>query len=215
MKEDTTKKVLMDGYVGVKFQAVRLSEAPPPEVADLYEAFSAACERLRRHNMTPANGGNISARHGDGMVISASGANLGCLEPEELIYVTECREDDEHVCYHGPIHPSSESIMHWLIYSERPEAGAIIHAHDEFATRPEVLEGRVIESEREEPYGSVALARMAIDAFQRAERIIVLKNHGYVAIGPDLAGALDLVVTTHKRLLDISGSGFNQSAAPP
>ncbi|MCP4693223.1 MAG: class II aldolase/adducin family protein [Desulfobacterales bacterium] len=205
MREKKTEKKLMDGYVGVKFQAVRLSEAAPPGAAALYEVFSEACARLRRHDMTPANGGNISIRHGDGMVISASGANLGCLEPEELIHVTECGEDDERVCYHGPIHPSSESIMHWLIYEDRPEAGAIIHAHDEFATRPELLEGRVVESKQEEPYGSVALARMAIDAFQRAERIIVLKNHGYVAIGPDLPAARDLVVATHKRLLDVSG----------
>ncbi len=199
------EKKLMDGYVGVKFQAVRLSDAAPPGAAARYEAFSEVCAGLRRRDMTPANGGNISTRHGDGMVITASGSNLGRLEPGELIHVTECREDDEHVCYHGPIEPSSETIMHWLIYRERPEAGAIIHAHDEFATRPELLEGRVIESEREEPYGSVALARVAIDAFQRAERIIVLKNHGYVAIGPDLTSACDLVVATHERLLDVSG----------
>ncbi len=36
-------------------------------------------------------------------------------------------------------------------YGERHEAGAIIHAHNEFGARFEELEGRVIESEREEP----------------------------------------------------------------
>ncbi len=51
------------------------------------------------------------------MVISESGANPGRLEPEELILVTECREDDEHVRCHGPIEPSLQTIMHWLIHT--------------------------------------------------------------------------------------------------
>ena len=82
------------------------------------------------------------------------------------------------------------------------KARAIIHAHDEFATRPELLAGEVEESKREEPYGTIELAHMAIETFQRAERIIVLKNHGYIAIGPDLDRTCDLVVHTHLKLLD-------------
>ncbi len=120
----------MDGHVGVNAQGVRLSEA-----AALYEAFSEVYARLRRRNMTRAVGGNIIAAHGEGMVISASGANLGCLEPEELIHVTECREDDEYVRCHAPIEPFSETIMHWLIYTlpekileiYRPAAYELIH----------------------------------------------------------------------------------------
>jgi ribulose-5-phosphate 4-epimerase/fuculose-1-phosphate aldolase len=96
--------------------------------------------------------------------------------------------------------------MHWLIYRNRQEAEAIIHAHDEFATRPELLVGVVEESEREEPYGTVELARMAIATFRRAERIIVLQNHGYVAIGPDLDRTCDLVVDTHSKLLGTQGN---------
>ena len=91
--------------------------------------------------------------------------------------------------------------MHWLIYKNRPEAHAIIHAHDELATRPELLAGDVQESEREEPYGTIELARMAISTFKQDRRIIVLKNHGYVAIGPDLDRTCDLVVETHLKLL--------------
>ncbi len=151
--------------------------------------------------MTPANAGNLSIRHGVGFFISASGSNLGRLEENELIFVEHCGVESGKVFYRGSLKPSSESIMHWLIYQNRPEARAIIHAHDEFATRPELLVGEVEESEREEPYGSIELASMAIATFQRAERIIVLKNHGYVAIGPDLDRTCDIVVDTHMKLL--------------
>jgi len=201
MAEDNKTKQLMEGYVGVKFHAERLSEELPPGVFDLYDAFARNCGRLREHGMTPANGGNLSIRHGDGFVISSSGCNLGCIEQEELIFVERCDLESEHAWYRGPINPSSETFMHWLIFRGYPEANAIVHAHDEFATRPELLEGEVEQSEREEPYGTIELAHMAIATFKRAKRIIVLKNHGYVAIGPDFDKVCDLIIETHLRLL--------------
>ena len=200
------EKYLLNGYVGVKFQTIQQSNELRPEVADLYAVFKRTCDRLKAHDMTPANAGNLSMRFGDGFFISASGANLGCIEEDELILVERCDVEVECVVYHGPTEPSSESIMHWLIYRNRQEAEAIIHAHDEFATRPELLAGVVEESEREEPYGTVELARMAIATFQRAERIMVLRNHGYVAVGPDLDRTCDLVVETHLKLLGKRGN---------
>jgi len=199
-------KHLLEGYVGVKFQPIKRSDKLRPEVADLYAVFKRTCDRLKAHDMTPANAGNLSIRFGDSFFISASGSNLGAIEEKELIFVERCDVKAECVVYHGPMKPSSESIMHWLIYRNRLEARAIIHAHDEFATRPELLAGVVEESEREEPYGTVELARMAIATFQRAERIIVLQNHGYVAIGPNLDRTCDLVVDTHLKLLGKRGN---------
>jgi ribulose-5-phosphate 4-epimerase/fuculose-1-phosphate aldolase len=95
--------------------------------------------------------------------------------------------------------------MHWLIYGDRPEARAIIHAHDEIATRPELIAGQIQQSDHEAPYGTLELARAAIKTFRRAEAIIVLKNHGYVAIAPTLNKGCDLVVATHLRLLSKTG----------
>jgi L-fuculose-phosphate aldolase len=201
MIDDQRNKQLLHGYVGVKFQAVQLSEEPILETADLYVLFRHSCDRLRAYHMTPANGGNVSIRRGNGFIISASGSNLGCFEEDELTFVEQCDVKKECVLYHGQNKPSSESIMHWLIYKNRHEAHAIIHAHDEFATRPELLAGDVEESEREEPYGTTELAHIAIATFKQDRRIIVLKNHGYVAIGPDLDRTCDLVVDTHLKLL--------------
>lgn len=205
MNQVQGKKKLMDGYVGVKFRAIQCSEEVPPETSGFYTLFKRICDRLKVHDMTPANAGNLSIRYRDGLIITASGSNLGNFEENELIFVKKCRMEDELVLYHGPIKPSSESIMHWLIYKKRPEAAAVIHAHDEFATCSELLVGEIEESNREEPYGSVELANMAIEMFSRAEKIFVLKNHGYIAVGPDLDSTSDLVVDTHLRLLKKRG----------
>ena len=200
--DEEPRKELLDGYVGVKFRPVPSSHKLLPKAEGLYEVFRSTGGRLRDYGMTPANGGNLSIRHGKGFIVTAAGCNLGCIETDELIFVEQCDVASEAVFYHGPFAPSSESIMHWLIYRNRPEAQAIIHAHDELATKSGFLKGRIEESRREEPYGTVALARMAIETFERAERIIVLKNHGYVAAGESLESTCDLVVKTHLQLLE-------------
>ena len=205
MNQVQGKKKLMDGYVGVKFRAIQCSEEVPPETSGFYTLFKRICDRLKVHDMTPANAGNLSIRYRDGLIITASGSNLGNFEENELIFVKKCRVEDELVLYHGPIKPSSESIMHWLIYKKRPEAAAVIHAHDEFATCSGLLVGEIEESNREELYGSIELANMAIEMFSRAEKIFVLKKHGYIAVGPDLDSTSDLVVDTHLRLLKKRG----------
>lgn len=206
MNKKAPKKCLMEGYVGVKFNAVQRAKRAPFDVRAFYPAFRRVCERLKENDMTCANAGNLSVRHQDGLIVTSTGSNLGCLEKNELVFIDQCNADEEKVFYYGPIKPSSETIMHWLIYQKRPEALAIIHAHDEFATCSKLLEGRVHETGCEKPYGSVELARTAIETFERAERIIVLKNHGYVAVGNSLDEACDLVVATHLKLSSASPS---------
>ncbi|MBW2147915.1 MAG: hypothetical protein JRG73_03765 [Deltaproteobacteria bacterium] len=73
MNDSRLRKHLLDGSVGVKFQAVQLSEKSPPEAADVYVVFRHTCECLKTHHMTPVNGGNVSIRCGDGFFIFATG----------------------------------------------------------------------------------------------------------------------------------------------
>ncbi len=196
-------KTLLEGYEGVKFDAVSLGAALPDEGAALFDLFRACGDLLRRHGMTPANGGNLSQRLGSGLLITTSGCNLGEIDRGELALVEQCSLERRRVTYQGPARPSSEAMMHWLIYRDYPEARAVVHAHDEAATSSSAA-GRLPETSREEPYGTVALARQAVETFARGGRIIVLKNHGYVSFDAgDLAGATDTVVQMHLRLVTV------------
>lgn len=195
------KKELLDGYVGIKFDAICESAEVPEEVSDLFEDFRYNTLRLKEYNMTPKNGGNISCRVSGGFAISASGCNLGIMEPHEVIYVTSCSVEEKSVHFCGPLKPSSETLMHYLIFRERPDAGAVIHAHDEVATALSIDSGELKETLREEPYGTIALANMAIEAFRDGASIILLKNHGYVATGDNLTEATDIIIDMHKKLM--------------
>jgi L-fuculose-phosphate aldolase len=200
-----TKKQILDGYSGVKFEAHCVQTAVPEMVSVWYETFRTSGERLGRHGMAPANGGNMSVRLEEGFVVTASGSNLDIIEPNELIWVLKCDVDNETVHYRGSLEPSSESILHYLVLEARPDAGAVIHAHDPIATREAIASDGLTETVREEPYGTIALAELAIEAFGRSEEIIVLRNHGYVCAAGNMTDAIDRIIATHLRLLDAQG----------
>jgi len=146
--------------------------------------------------------GNISIKldHGRFMV-TASGVHKGLMGPEGLVVV----DDRGKVCA-GNKKPSSEIFAHLAIYREVPQAGAVIHAHAPWCTaislrKKSVELSGLVEAEhlfprvemlpRLEP-GSRELASYCGDAARRG-RIFILKGHGVVSWGCDLAEAFCLI----------------------
>ncbi|MDA1081449.1 MAG: class II aldolase/adducin family protein [Gemmatimonadetes bacterium] len=104
------------------------------------------------------------------------------------------------------VRASSELAMHLAIYAERPDVGAIVHAHPPAATGFAVagvampagalaelagVIGHVPIVAFEMP-GTVALGRVVADALQTAN-VVLLANHGAVAVGTTLADATNLM----------------------
>ncbi|MCP4218993.1 MAG: class II aldolase/adducin family protein [bacterium] len=194
------KKTIMDGYIGIKFDAQCRDKQLPPNCEKEISAFRENGKLLLQHQMAPANGGNMSTRLEDGFLITASGSNLGCLEDNEIVYVESFSIEEKTVSYRGALPPSSEAFLHGLLLKEKPHISSVIHAHDEAATSME-LSGIIRESEKEEAYGTVALANACLDTFTGGCDIVVLKNHGYVAVGDSLSQATGTVIDMHKRLI--------------
>lgn len=195
----STKEIL-PGYVGVKYTAHCSGAAQPEACVRLQPVFRAEGQRLARYGMAPANGGNMSVRLASGFAVTASECHLSDIEPDEVVWVESCDLATQQVHYQGPRLPTSEAMLHHRILEARPECDAVVHAHDQLATSTE-LAGLVPETVREEPYGTLALAELACTTFGTDQRIIVLRNHGYVAVGADLPGVVDLIVAMHERLL--------------
>ena len=188
----------MDGYAGVKFKTLLRNSEIGFDIDDIFSHFQKNSNLLKRHGMTPQNAGNISVRHNKGFIITTSGSNLGSLQRDELAYVRKCVIEDGIVEYMGPNLPSSETFMHSMIFQCKPAVQAIVHVHD-----PATLNQATVDieaTEKEVPYGTLELARMACDTFVKADKIIILKNHGYVAVGIDLNQAVDLVISTHLKI---------------
>lgn len=156
--------------------------------------------------------GNISARLGDGnLLITPAGAMKGFLEPQHMAKVDmRGRTVDD-----GP-RASTEVGIHLVVYEERPEMRAVVHAHPPHAVAmtiagidmqapfiPEIVVtiGGVPTANFGTP-GTPELAE-SIRKIVRCSDTVVMTNHGSVTMGTNLMDAykkLDMVEHSAKIL---------------
>ena len=160
-----------------------------------------ACLRMTALGINQGTSGNISLRHGDGMLITPTSVPYEAMTPEQIVFMRL----DGTVEPGG--RPSSEWRFHRDILQARPEIGAVVHAHPPYATTLAIM-GREIppvhymiaaaggDSIRCAPYatfGTEELSRHAVTALQ--DRLAcLLAHHGMIAIGTSLERALWLAV---------------------
>jgi len=138
------------------------------------------------------NNGNFSLRCTKGFFISSGGSGLGHLKEDDVVLVKDYDAATNTVLAQGPKEPSSESIMHYLIYQRFPETGAILHVHD-----PELLEKDITTTGKEAPYGTPEIAELALKALNKSS-IINLKAHGTVCIGTTLEECLGKILNLRR-----------------
>lgn len=172
-------------------------DATPAEEAYLREAILHAALETNRRGLNQGTSGNISARLGEGMLITPSGVPYEVLKPDDLVYV------DSDGRWADGRKPSSEWHFHHAILQTRPELGAVIHVHSVYASVV-AIQGRDIpalhymvaaaggNSIRCAPYatfGTEALSQHAVKALE-GRTACLLANHGMIATGSDLGRAL-------------------------
>jgi len=154
--------------------------------------------RMWQRGMASANSGNISARLGeDRVLITPTLVSKGFMRPEQILLV-----DLEGNVLSGEGRPTSETPMHLRLYRERPEIGAVVHAHPPVATGfavagkaldrhlvPEaiVFLGEVPVVPFRMP-GSPELGE-AVVSYLEDHDAVLLENHGVLCLGPDLEQA--------------------------
>jgi L-fuculose-phosphate aldolase len=157
--------------------------------------------RLLDDGLAVGSAGNISVRSEDLVAITPSGISYAEMRPDDICLVTPDGSQLPDGAG-GQETPSSETPMHLAIYAAT-SAAAIVHTHSPevialSATRPELpaihyaitgLGGPV----RVAPYvrfGSAGLAAAAVAALD-GRSAVILRNHGAVTYGRDLAQAYD------------------------
>ncbi|ACG78518.1 class II aldolase/adducin, N-terminal [Phenylobacterium zucineum HLK1] len=142
--------------------------------------------------------GNVSARCGDGMLVTPSG-----VPPERLTPETIVRVGADGAVAEGQLKPSSEWRMHLQILRRRPDAGAVVHCHSRHATilacagRPipavhymvGVSGGASVPVAPYATFGSEALADAVVEALD-GRNAALMANHGQIAVAPSLGHAL-------------------------
>lgn len=165
------------------------------------------CHLLYERGYVVSNDGNVSARTERGTIlITPSGVGKGRMTPDMLV-----ETDLEGNILSGDRHPSSESKMHWMVYRERPDVMAVVHAHPPMSTafaicrRP--LKERYL-AELVVGLGEVPVTEFAmlsteevpnsVKPFVKDHSAVLLANHGALTWGPSLLSAFDRMETVEQ-----------------
>ena len=178
------------------------------------EAIAAVSRSLAAEGLVTGTSGNVSARSGDQVAITPTGAALADLDAEQVTVV-----DLAGAVVDGELEPTSELDLHLGVY-ERHGAGAVVHTHAPVATalscvldevpcvHYEMLRlGGPVPVAPYETFGTPELAASVVDALE-GRTAVLMANHGAVTIGPDPQAAADLT-----RLLEWACSVYWRAAA--
>jgi len=159
--------------------------------------------RLYAKGCIAAADGNISVRlDADRILTTPSGHNKGRLSPEDLVVT-----DLSGRRLHGHLDPSSELEMHLVMYHERPDVCAVVHAHPPHASGFAVAGlpmDQPLLSEVVLTLGIVPLAAYGTPTTpELADAVrpyagydgILLANHGALTVGSDVYQAYDRMET--------------------
>jgi L-fuculose-phosphate aldolase len=160
-----------------------------------------ACLRMNGLGINQGTSGNISLRHGDGMLITPTSTPYEAMKPEQIVYM---HLDGNH----DPAQrPSSEWRFHRDILKARPEVQAIVHAHPPYCTMLAIMGmeippvhymvavagGDTIRCAPYATFGTQELSEHAVRALE-GRMACLLEHHGMIAVGPSLPKAMWLAV---------------------
>jgi L-fuculose-phosphate aldolase len=192
-----------------------VSDAP---LAREREQLAAAARALAAEGLVLGTSGNLSARAGDRIAVSPTGAVLAELRADQVSVV-----DLDGSLVAGELEPTSELGLHLSVY-RRFETGAVVHTHSPVATAlscvidelPSVHYGMLAlgGSVRVAPYatfGTPELAALVVEALE-GKTAALMSNHGALVHGADVPAALELA-----RLLEWACTVYWRAAAlgPP
>src|SRR5579884_2169001 len=166
------------------------------ELDSLREQVAAVCRRLAAAGLVHGTSGNVSARRGDLVAITATGAVLAEATVDSVTVV-----DREGALVAGSLAPTSELGLHLGAY-ERFDTGAVVHTHAPMATALSCVLDEVpcVHYEmlmlggpvRVAPYatfGTPELAAAVLDALE-GRAAALMANHGAVVHAADLETAV-------------------------
>ena len=172
-----------------------------------------AAARLVTAGVLSASGhGNLSARLDEDRMVLAGGASLRDVAPRDLGVVGLDGEDAA-----VELDPSTREIvpMHADVYRRRVDIGGIVHVHSPVATAFAVA-GKPVPCRYEAmlrfgqvedvpvvpwaPRGSPESVGGILEALEKAPgtKAVLLGNHGLLAFGPDVPGAVDVTIAVEE-----------------
>jgi L-fuculose-phosphate aldolase len=165
------------------------------------QAIIDACQRMNALGINQGTSGNISVRHGDGLLITPTSTPYEAMAPDQIVFMGL---DGSHAAHQRP---SSEWRFHLDILRARNDVGAVVHAHPTYCTILAIMGLEIPpvhymiavaggDSIRCAPYATYGTPELSAHALAALEGrfACLLDHHGMIAIGSSLAKAMWLAV---------------------
>jgi len=170
-------------------------------------ALADAARTIDASGMVPGAAGNLSIRRGDRMLITPRGADLGAIDPLDLVDVS-LADGSTSPAHDRDSRASSESALHRAVYAAAGEGqDAVVHTHAHYATVVGTLVdelppihyaiaafGGAVRVAPYETFGTPALAG-AVGAALQDRTAALMSNHGAVVTGRDPRQAVAKAIT--------------------
>lgn len=157
-------------------------------------------QAMEARGLNRGTSGNVSARLGEGMLVTPSGVPPERLTPESMVFI-----DSDDTVPPGQMKPSSEWRMHVGILRRRSDVGGVVHCHSRHATilacagRPipavhymvGVSGGTSVPVAPYAAFGSEELAEAVVTALE-GRYATLMANHGQIVAAPSLGMALSI-----------------------
>lgn len=163
----------------------------------LREGVAAAARRLAGEGLLIGTAGNVSAREGDLVAVTATGVVLADCRGEDVTVVSTDGQVVE-----GALAPTSEVELHLGVYADSG-AAAVVHTHAPWSTAvacvldelpvlhyQQLLLGGAV---RVAPYATFGSAELAVSVRGALvdRQAALMANHGAVAVGSSLDKAVE------------------------
>ena len=160
-----------------------------------------ACRSMNALGINQGTSGNISLRHGEGLLITPTSVPYEDMTPDQIVFMNMDGSHD------AAQRPSSEWRFHLDILKARPEINAVIHAHPTYSTILAIMGleippihymiacagGDTIRVAPYATFGTQELSKHAVQALE-GRLACLLEHHGMIAVGPSLSKAMWLAV---------------------
>jgi len=185
---------------GVSFSIVFLDKNSPvdPHIDEMIRWG----KRFSELGIVHGEEGNLSFRTKLGFIISGDGITLESMTKDSVVEVRGVvfGLNRPSVYTKGQLNPSMLTLLHSAIYETFPEVNAILHTHDNSVLAAADKLGIPVTSE-EYPADSKELAQEAVQVLElnKGIRYFVLRNHGIIALGTNIAEAGLLMEEMHTK----------------
>lgn len=179
-------------YQELKFIPVNESKIPP--FHPYLEELKHWCRIFKEQNFIAPPGslaGNLSFRCVPGenpfVITSKNAVFKNNMNKNDFVEVSDCNFYKNEVRYLGNKLPSSETLLHFLIYRNYPKINAVFYGHSAKVVENAIML-RIPHIKYEVPYESTEIIETVLGILEN-HKFIIIKNNGFLALGETIEKA--------------------------